>query len=376
MLEQLLALEFKNIHIQTTHNTIQITITPQGKATIHTTRLADQPAATNLSHDRQKNLLLTVTDAAPFLKAVGIMTADGRIKADMQRKFRQINEFLKLVQQTGALSQFSASPLHVVDCGCGNAYLTFAFHYYLNHILNIPTHMTGIDVNDELLTRHALKSAALGWTNLTFQTTSIIDFQPVAPPDIVLALHACDTATDEALAQGIQWQSKLIISAPCCQHHLQQQLDHQPTPCPFEPIARHNILKERLGDILTDTFRALILRIMGYQTDVVQFVSSEHTAKNIMIRAVQSLRVGEPKFVLEYTNLKDFWRVTPYLEQLLGEDFTKLLPAFAPTADSHQRSSSAHMQQEQAHKIEAEQGEHHSQADTNTSIAQPINRER
>ncbi|MEO8972498.1 MAG: SAM-dependent methyltransferase [Ktedonobacteraceae bacterium] len=325
MLEQLLAFEFKNVHVQTTQNMLDITITQKGKAIIHTTKTVKQQQATNLSHDRQKNMLLSAADAAPFLKAVGIMTEEGKIRADMQSKFRQINEFLKLVQQTGELEKFDTSPLLVVDCGCGNAYLTFAFYYYLNYVLHIPTHLTGIDVNDELLTRHAEKSLHAAWNDLTFQTTSIIDFKPVTPPDIVLALHACDTATDEALAQGIHWQSRVIISAPCCQHHLQKQLDHQPAPVPFAPVERHSILKERLGDILTDTFRALILRILGYSTDVVQFVSSEHTAKNLMIRAVKSLKVGDPKFVREYQELKDFWNVTPYLEQLLGEDFTKLL---------------------------------------------------
>ncbi len=324
-LEQLLALGFKNVHVQTAQTNIVVTITQKGKALIHSTKAVSQMQEANLSHDRQKAVLLTAADAAPFLKAVGIMTQDGKIKADMQSKFRQINEFLKLVQQTGELEKFNTSPLHVVDCGCGNAYLTFAFFYYLNHVLNIPTHLTGIDVNTELLTRHIEKSAHLDWPDLTFQTTSIIDFKPIVPPNIVLALHACDTATDEALAQGIAWQSALIISAPCCQHHLQKQLDHQPAPSPFESVERHNILKERLGDILTDTFRALILRIMGYQTDVVQFVSSEHTAKNLMIRAVKSLKVGDPKFVQEYNDLKHFWKVTPYLEQVLGEDFTKLL---------------------------------------------------
>lgn len=325
MLDTLLAIEFRNIHVQTTHNMLDVTITQKGKAIIHNAKTVKQPQATNLSHDRQKNVLLSADDAAPFLKAVGIMTEDGRIRADMQSKFRQINEFLKLVQQTGALETFNTLPLHVVDCGCGNAYLTFAFYYYLNSVLHIPTQLTGIDVNNELLTRHAEKSLRLGWSDLTFQTTSIIDFQPEVPPEIVLALHACDTATDEALAQGIKWQSKVIISAPCCQHHLQKQLDHQPAPNPFAPVERHSILKERLGDILTDTFRALILRILGYQTDVVQFVSSEHTAKNLMIRAVKSLKVGDARFVREYQELKDFWNVTPYLEELLGEDFTKLL---------------------------------------------------
>jgi len=324
-LAQILALQFKNVHVQTARNTIDIVINNKGKARIHNTTSSLQPMAAHLSHDRQKNVLLPADAAAPFLKAVGIMTQDGKIRADMQSKFRQINEFLKLVQQTGELEKFGTSPLYVVDCGCGNAYLTFAFYYYLNSVLNIQTHLTGIDVNGELLKGHAEKSSSLDWSGLTFQMTSIIDFKPAPPPGIVLALHACDTATDEALAQGITWQSRLIISAPCCQHHLQQQLDHQPTPHPFEPVERHSILKERLGDILTDAFRALILRIMGYQTDVVQFVSSEHTAKNLMIRAVKSLKVGDPKFVQEYKDLKDFWKVTPYLEQLLGEVFTQYI---------------------------------------------------
>lgn len=324
-LEQLLAMGFKNIHVQTGQMNIAVTITPKGKALVHTTQATDQARTVDLSHDHQKAMPLTAAEAAPFLQAVGIMAQDGKIKADMQHKFRQINEFLKLVQQTGELDKFATAPLHVVDCGCGSAYLTFAFFYYLNHVLKIPTHLTGIDINAELLSKHAEKSAQLDWPDLTFQANSIIDFQPTAPPAIVLALHACDTATDEALAQGIGWQSKLIICAPCCQHHLQKQLDHQSAPSPFAPVARHNILKERLGDILTDALRALILRIMGYQTDVVQFVSSEHTAKNIMIRAVKSLPVGDAKYVREYNDLKAFWQVTPYLEQALGEQFTRLL---------------------------------------------------
>src|SRR6266849_5215206 len=151
MLEQLIALEFKHVHVQTTHNNLAITITHKGKAIISNTKPVHQLQETNLSHDRQKNVLLTADDAAPILKAVGIMAEDGKIRADMQSKFRQINEFLKLVQQTGELEKFNTSPLYIVDCGCGNAYLTFAFYYYLNCVLNIQTHLTGIDVNGGLL---------------------------------------------------------------------------------------------------------------------------------------------------------------------------------------------------------------------------------
>lgn len=324
-LAQVLALELRNVHIQTTQGDIAITLSSKGKPLIRETSPAHQLQAINLSHDRQKRKVLTAEDAAPFLKAIGIMTPEGKIKAEKQSKFRQINEFLKRIEQTGLVETFDHKPLHVVDCGCGSADLTFAFYYYLNTLRHIPAHMTGIDVNDELMQRLAEESASRGWSNVAFQATRILDFQPDTPPDIVLALHACDTATDEALAQGIAWRSKLIVSVPCCQHNLQQQLSHQTPHAAFRAIERHGILNERMGDILTDAFRALILRIMGYQTDVVEFVSSEHTAKNVMIRAVKALSIGDPQFVREYQDVKAFWKVTPYLEQLLGEDFTRLL---------------------------------------------------
>jgi hypothetical protein len=153
----------------------------------------------------------------------------------------------------------------------------------------------------------------------------MIDFQPAGPPDVVLALHACDTATDEALAQAIRWQCKMVFCAPCCHHHLQQQLQGHQSPSLYEPVLRHGVLSERLGDILTDALRALILRIMGYQADVIEFISTEHTAKNVMIRAIRSVQPGDPRFVREYRALTDLWPVTPYLEQLLAEDFAVLV---------------------------------------------------
>jgi SAM-dependent methyltransferase len=211
----------------------------------------------------------------------------------------------------------------VVDCGCGSAYLTFAVYHYLNDMLGLPTRMTGVDIKADLLAGHADKVAALGWVGLDFEAARIIDFQPPVPPDIVLALHACDTATDEALAQAIGWGSKLIFSAPCCHHHLQAQLENGPLP--FQPILRHGILKERLSDILTDSLRALILRIMGYRTDVMELVAAEHTNKNLMIRAIRTAPPGERRFVEEYRALTEYWQVRPYLETLLGEAFTALL---------------------------------------------------
>jgi SAM-dependent methyltransferase len=325
----LLEMGFKNIVVDTSNGAIQVQITSKGKVHVHERAPSGQLIMPDLSHDRQKNLLLPAGNSAPFLHELDITTSDGRVKADMQRKFRQINHFLEIVDQAvkkiGGLNGAGAHMLSTVDCGCGNAYLTFATYHYFNHILEKPMAVKGIDVQEELLTRDAERSRHLGWANLTFEATKIIDFQPAGPPDVVLALHACDTATDEALAQAIRWQSTMVFCAPCCHHHLQQQLQGHQAPSPYEPVLRHGVLSERLGDILTDALRALILRIMGYQTEVIQFISTEHTAKNLMIRAIKSVKPGDPKFVREYRALTDLWHVTPYLAQLLGEDFAALV---------------------------------------------------
>ena len=253
------------------------------------------------------------------------MTEDGKIRADRQKKFKQTNEFLKLIQQTGELEKFNKEQIEVVDFGCGNAYLTFAVYHYLNTILARPAHLVGIDVRGELLAKHRQTAESLGWDKIEFQELTIADYVPQTPPDIVLALHACDTATDEALAQGIVHQSQVIISVPCCHHNLQVQLEKASTPEPFRPVARHGILAERMGDVLTDAFRALILRIMGYQTDVIQFVTAEHTAKNLMIRAVNANLPVTPALLQEYAAMKAYWQVTPHLETLLGETLQPVL---------------------------------------------------
>ena len=323
--DELLALAFKNITLQSTGDDCQVQITKKGKVLVHRHELSEPRELPSLQHDRRKNLLLPAGKPDPFLHQIGVMTSDGKVRAHMQKKFRQINEFLECLAGTGELEKFDRSPLTVVDCGCGNAYLTFAVYYYLNHVLGMPTCLTGVDTNEDILKKQAEQCRSLGWRDLSFQVARIADFRPASPPDIVLSLHACDTATDEALAQGVKWRSRLILSAPCCHHHLQQQITRQSAPPQFRPVLRHGVLKERLGDILTDTFRSLILRIMGYRTDVVEFVSTEHTGKNLMIRAIKSGQVGNPQAMQEYRELVEFWQVTPYLWQLLEAELGVLI---------------------------------------------------
>ncbi len=324
-LDEILVLPFKNIHVQTSDEEFQIQITKKGKVIVHRHKAHAKPKQASLSHDRKKNLLLPGGKPDPFLETIGIMTKDGKIRANRQGKFRQINEFLKLVLESGELEKLTQSSLKMVDCGCGNAYLTFAVFYYLNHVLKLPATMVGIDVTKPLLERRAEQVQELGWEGLTFQHSSIIDFEPTEPPNVVLALHACDTATDETLAQGIKWQSDMIFCAPCCHHHLQQQMTRKSSPDLFSPILRHGSLKERLGDILTDGFRSLILQIMGYRTDIVEFVSTEHTGKNLLIRAVKMSKPRKNQQIIEeYRALKQFWQVTPYLEQLLEKEMAEV----------------------------------------------------
>jgi SAM-dependent methyltransferase len=322
--DELLSLPFRNIFVESHDGNLQVNISKKGNAVVSRPRPTVAPEA-DLSHDRQKNRLLSAENAAPFLKAVGIMTEDGRIRADMQRKFKQINEFLRLVDETDSFQSLSGIPIHVVDFGCGNAYLTFAVYYYLHHVLQLDAYVTGVDIKADLIESHQRKTESLGWDQLHFQTGQIADYKPDVIPNVVIALHACDTATDDALAQGIQWESKLIICAPCCQHELQEQMARISMPEALSPIFNHGILFERMGDILTDTFRANILRIMGYRTDVAQFVPIEHTAKNLMIRAVKTSPPGNRRWVDEYRDLKSFWQLTPYLEKILGEPYVSYL---------------------------------------------------
>jgi len=254
---------------------------------------------------------------------MGVMRADGRIKANRRSKFQQINEFLKILAEIEEIKQLP-EPIRMVDFGCGNAYLTFAATHYLQNILGKQVAIVGIDGQEKLIARNRQLAQSLGWDGLTFEQGQIIDYQTDHPPDIVVALHACDTATDDTLAQGIRWQSQVIIAAPCCHHHLQVQMKERPSPPEFTAVLRYGLLHERLGDILTDAFRAAILRMMGYQVTVMQFVTADHTPKNLLLRAVRKGEVGGETAVAEYTQLQQYWQVKPYLAQLLTSEIQNM----------------------------------------------------
>ncbi len=317
-LDELLKLPFNTLVVQSTIEDVHIQMTRDGKALISRSKPTGGTEAPNLAHDAHKDLPLPANKPDAFLQKLGIMDKQGKVFPNMQDKFSQINEFLKLLEHTGELEHLEKTPVHILDCGCGSAYLSFAVYHYLTDVRKLPASLIGIDTNGKLIEKSTLQSKELDFEQMCFQKSTIIDYVPEVPPDIILALHACDTATDEALVQGILANAHLILCVPCCHHELHQQL-HKVTP--FQPVLQDGILKKRLADILTDTFRAHVLRMMGYTTDIVEFISSEHTDRNLMIRAVKRTKKGDTKVMQEYEELKRFWGVTPYIEKLLREKY-------------------------------------------------------
>jgi SAM-dependent methyltransferase len=266
-------------------------------------------SAVPTGHDRGRQHLLDPGD--PLF---GVLGAD----AD---KRRQVDAFLRVLEPAVRRldgRRDGARPLRVVDLGCGNAYLTLAAHRYLS-AREGGARTVGVELRPELVERSAKRAAEAGLAGLSFVAGSIADADPgLDGLDVVLALHACDTATDEALARAVRWQAPVVLAAPCCHHDLQRQLSVPPSP--YGAVVRHAILKERFADVLTDGLRALILRILGYRVDVVEFVDSRHTPRNALIRAVRTGAPPVPHVLAEYRELVEQWQVTPALARMLAPE--------------------------------------------------------
>ncbi len=324
-LAELLDLGFAGIHLSTSAEEIDVRTTKKGKVQVGRRPSESAAPEPQTSHNRSKTVPLPEGRADRVLEVLGILTRAGQVRPTMRAKFTQINEFLKLLTHVldDAGLRALGRPVEILDCGSGSSYLTLMVHHYLNDMLGIPARVLGVDVNEELIARSIQRGERLGAPGLHFACARIGDVD--AKPDIVLALHACDTATDDALAQAVSGEARLLLSVPCCHHHLNSQLRAEGPAQVLRPLLRHGILHERIADLVTDAFRALALRIMGYRTEVIEFISTEHTARNLMLRAVRGAPVGEAMFVREYLELRQFWGVSPYLEQALGERFQKLL---------------------------------------------------
>lgn len=324
-LEAVLAVHFSAVHITMAAEEVDVRLTRKGRVCVGRRRRETQAAIE--PHNRTKDLPLPEGRADRLLEVMGIATADGRIRPRMRAKFTQINEFLKQLRHAWDEAGLDAlgRPVNILDCGCGSSYLTLAAHHYLNQVLGVPARILGVDVNDEVIRKSMTKAARLGAAEVNFACQRIDQVDTAA--DIVLALHACDTATDDAIALAVRCQARLLLCVPCCHKDLNRQLRATGPAEVLRPLLRHGILLQRTADLVTDAFRALALRVMGYRTEVVEFVGTEHTARNLMLRAVAGLTPGDPATAAEYQALKRFWGVTPYIEHALGEPFlTRLGP--------------------------------------------------
>ena len=323
--DQLLAMPFANWHIDTTESTIQMRVTKKGDALLHS-QSAENDRELTYRHDRAKQRV--VDPGEPWLHAIGISDHHGHVKPSRHRKYRQVEEFVRLLAPAvedalgaGRIRHPTAEePLRVIDLGCGNAYLTFAAYRYLSTALGLPVVMIGVDQNQQSRDRNAALVEELGWDGgVSFQVATIDSVQVMETPDVVLALHVCDTATDDALARAVRWHASLILAAPCCHHDLQTQLQRSQTPGPYGLLTRHGIVRERFADVLTDGLRASLLRLVGYRVEVMQFVGSQHTPRNTLIRAVRTNAAPTQQLRDEYVQLTKAWGVTPALERSLPD---------------------------------------------------------
>jgi SAM-dependent methyltransferase len=322
--DDLLDMPFGNWHVETTTETHQVRVTKKLEAIVHTTARADEVAA-DRSHDREKDRLLPVED--PLFRALGLTDESGRVKPSRQAKYRQVEDFLRVLDTTiteaidkGQLRRPTADdPLRLVDLGCGNAYLTFAAHRLLSGMRGLPVRVVGVDVKQQSRDHNAAVAAELDF-DAEFVVGSILGADLSESQEVVLALHACDTATDEALARAAGWQAQVVLAAPCCHHDIAAQLRRSPTPSPYAMLTRHGILRERLADTLTDGLRASLLRIEGYRVDVMEFVASEHTPRNTLLRAVRTSGPVKGGGVRkEYDDLVATWGIQPRLAELLAD---------------------------------------------------------
>jgi SAM-dependent methyltransferase len=311
VVDELLGAGYANWHVNRVEETLQLRVSKKGRLLMHVSgRLESETAVPDLGHDRVKRRRLEATD--PLFALLGVTTREGVVKPTRTAKFRQVQDLLAaidpLVDDAVSLGPGPAlgpgRPLRMVDLGCGNAYLTFAAFRYLSAVRDLPMSVVGIDVKAQALAHNNIIAEALGVSDrVSFVQGSIGEALLPQTPDIVLALHACDTATDDALARAVTWRAPVVVAAPCC---------------------HHDIARERLADVLTDALRAALLRLAGYRVDVIEFVDSRHTPRNALIRAVHTGSPADEATWQAYRDLVSQWGVTPALEPMLRESVPAL----------------------------------------------------
>ena len=320
-LTELMGTAFKQAQAETEGWTASVLVSKKGKISIKRKPKAEirKPAdvlndawKSGLAHNRKKNYILEEGKAVPFLVDLGVMTKDGKIVNSRYDKFRQINRFLEFIEDI--LPKLDRSRESVIlDFGCGKSYLTFAMYYYLKELKGYPVRIIGLDLKKDVIEKCNGLAVKYGYEQLAFYTGDIASYEGVDQVDMVVTLHACDTATDFALEKAVRWGAKVILSVPCCQHELNGQMENEL----LEPVLQYGIIRERMAALFTDALRARILECCGYRVQILEFIDMEHTPKNLLIRAVK--QGGPRKDREELQAVLDFLHAEPTLYRLLME---------------------------------------------------------
>ena len=304
-----------------------VLVSKKGKITIKTRRHPVNPSGNKLqvgadrlsqagentrilAHNRVKQYILKENIPVPFLVDLGVMNKEGRIITQKYDKFRQINRFLEFIQDIlPRLEQ--QREVTILDFGCGKSYLTFAMYYYLRELKGYDVNIIGLDLKTDVIQKCNNLAIKYGYEKLHFYQGDIADYEGVSSVDMVVTLHACDMATDYALAKAVEWGAKVILSVPCCQHEVNRQIRNEL----LEPVLKYGILKERMSALITDGIRANLLESMGYETQLLEFIDMEHTPKNLLIRAVKT---GNKKDGKKAAELMEALHINPALDRLLA----------------------------------------------------------
>lgn len=303
--------EFKNALVETQSFTANVLVSKKGTITIKKKmNTSTKQPKISLSHNRKKKYILEEGIPVPFLIDLGVMTQNGSIVNAHYDKFRQINRFLEYIEDI-LPSLPTGRELRILDFGCGKSYLTFAIYYYLKVLKGYPVRITGLDLKEDVI-RHCNELAVkYGYDKLEFLCGDIAYYDGCSQVDMVVTLHACDTATDYALAKAVGWGAKVILSVPCCQHELNKQMKNDL----LSPVLHYGILKERMAALMTDGLRAQILEANGYRTQILEFIDMAHTPKNLLIRAVYNGHCADNKAQID--ELLAAFDVNPTLYRLL-----------------------------------------------------------
>lgn len=295
---------------------LMILISKKGTAVLKTKTLKES-CTVNEEHNRKKQYILTEGHKIEPLADLGIFTKEGKVAASMYDKFRQINRFLEMVDD--AMKEFHGEEIHVIDFGCGKSYLTFILYYYFTQIRHIKAKMIGLDLKKDVIAKCSEAAEKYGYEGLSFELGDINGFRAPFEVDMVVTLHACDTATDFALYNAISWNAKMIFSVPCCQHELNKQMQTEN----YSLLTRYGIIKERFSALTTDAIRANLLEYCGYKTQLLEFIDFAHTPKNILIRAVRRpilTSSAKKKYLAQVQAVCSEFHLNPTLYELLKKD--------------------------------------------------------